>query len=199
MPEEAGGNPLENAAYCVVCRESIKVGARKCIHCDSYQDFRHFFGVSLTFFSMLLAFLSVGGLIATSIARIPKSETLVQVIKVETRLFEGIESTYVRLAIQNRGYAPSMVGNIVVRYESGNEATHSLANPSYYNIERTTGHHPDKSPALPVLMDPETISIVEVVFEGRPIQVEMASCRVEFTVSSMDSARSHALLCGMNP
>jgi hypothetical protein len=51
------GSPLE--ARCKVCREDIRVGARKCTHCDSYQDWRRLMGFSQSVLSLLVALVSV--------------------------------------------------------------------------------------------------------------------------------------------
>jgi hypothetical protein len=44
---------------CKVCGEAIKFAARKCIHCDSYQDWHAEIGMSSTMLSLLIALLSV--------------------------------------------------------------------------------------------------------------------------------------------
>jgi hypothetical protein len=44
---------------CLVCREDIQEGAKKCIHCDSYQDWRRYFSVGTVVLSLLIALFSV--------------------------------------------------------------------------------------------------------------------------------------------
>lgn len=51
--------PLQ--AVCRTCKETIKAGARKCIHCESYQDWRRFLAVGNTTLSLLVALASVLG------------------------------------------------------------------------------------------------------------------------------------------
>jgi hypothetical protein len=47
---------------CLVCCEEIQTGARKCIRCDSYQDWRRFLFFGNTLLSLLIAFLSVSAI-----------------------------------------------------------------------------------------------------------------------------------------
>jgi hypothetical protein len=44
---------------CPVCREPIKAGARKCVHCNSALDWRRFLGVSETTLALLVALVTV--------------------------------------------------------------------------------------------------------------------------------------------
>src|SRR5262245_16368653 len=44
---------------CTSCGEEIAASARKCIHCDSYQDWRRFFGFSSPVLALLVALVSV--------------------------------------------------------------------------------------------------------------------------------------------
>jgi hypothetical protein len=44
---------------CKVCGEEIRESARKCNHCDSYQDWRLNIGFSNTVLSLLVALCSV--------------------------------------------------------------------------------------------------------------------------------------------
>src|SRR5258708_30177036 len=44
---------------CVTCREKIERGAKICIRCNQFQDWRRFFGLSSTILSLLVALVSV--------------------------------------------------------------------------------------------------------------------------------------------
>lgn len=44
---------------CCVCREPIRESATKCIHCDSFQDWRRYFSVSTIVLTLLVALISV--------------------------------------------------------------------------------------------------------------------------------------------
>ena len=49
----------ESLSNCKVCKEQIKFGAKKCIHCDSYQDYRRYLTFSTVVLSLLVALISV--------------------------------------------------------------------------------------------------------------------------------------------
>jgi hypothetical protein len=44
---------------CIVCKESIKQGAQKCVNCDSFQDWRRYFSFGTVVLSLLVALFSV--------------------------------------------------------------------------------------------------------------------------------------------
>ncbi len=48
---------------CRTCCEEIADGAKKCTHCGSFQNYRRFFTISSTALSLLIALLSVSGLV----------------------------------------------------------------------------------------------------------------------------------------
>jgi hypothetical protein len=50
---------VSDAKPCKVCGEAIKRSARKCIHCDSYQDWHANIGMSTTVLSLLVALVAV--------------------------------------------------------------------------------------------------------------------------------------------
>ena len=47
------------ATRCIACRESIKQGARKCHHCDSFQDWRGRLNFTSSVLALLVALVSV--------------------------------------------------------------------------------------------------------------------------------------------
>ena len=60
MEEKAANAPAETKP-CKVCAEPINKLARKCIHCDSYQDWRANLTFSSTVLSLLVALTAVAG------------------------------------------------------------------------------------------------------------------------------------------
>ena len=54
---------------CRVCREKIKAGARKCIHCDSFQNWLSFVPVSSTILSLLVALVGVSSALIPQLQR----------------------------------------------------------------------------------------------------------------------------------
>jgi hypothetical protein len=71
-------DPVDTDVPCPICRELIKRGARKCIHCDSALDWRRWLGVSETTLALLVALVTVIGATAPRIAELftPKSSDL---------------------------------------------------------------------------------------------------------------------------
>jgi uncharacterized membrane protein len=60
MPENAPAPvATDGTKPCNVCGEAIKLAARKCIHCESYQDWHADIGMSSTVLSLLIALISV--------------------------------------------------------------------------------------------------------------------------------------------
>ena len=59
--DETNREPNDNESVpCLVCREAIRKGAKKCIHCDSYQGrLSHRLSLSSTMLSLLVALVSV--------------------------------------------------------------------------------------------------------------------------------------------
>lgn len=51
--------PAAEITSCRTCKEPIRVGAIKCIHCDSFQDWRGSLSLSSTILSLLVALVSV--------------------------------------------------------------------------------------------------------------------------------------------
>ena len=100
---------------CVVCREEISKGALKCTHCDSYQDWRRYFGVSTTALSLLIALISV-------------ATTFYQVVKFaapkrsEIRALEvRKERDYLQLAVTNTGNAVAIIRGGSLRVNRDNK------------------------------------------------------------------------------
>ncbi|MEH0154504.1 hypothetical protein V6R21_10195 [Limibacter armeniacum] len=44
---------------CKICKEEIKQGAKKCNHCDSFQDYRRYVNTSTTFLSLMVALVTI--------------------------------------------------------------------------------------------------------------------------------------------
>lgn len=51
--------PARHQKQCTTCGEEIAQSARKCIHCDSFQDWRRYLAFSSTVLALLVALLSV--------------------------------------------------------------------------------------------------------------------------------------------
>ncbi len=49
----------EKKQNCVTCKEKINAKALKCIHCDSYQDWRKYLNITNTSLTLIIALISV--------------------------------------------------------------------------------------------------------------------------------------------
>jgi hypothetical protein len=56
---QGGDQGARDTKPCRVCGEDIKFSAQKCIHCDSYQDWRVRLGIGSTVLALLVALVSV--------------------------------------------------------------------------------------------------------------------------------------------
>jgi hypothetical protein len=64
---QSTANDLEKApknSKCLVCKEDIRYGAKKCTKCESFQDWRRYFQFNIVVLSLLVALFSV---VATSV------------------------------------------------------------------------------------------------------------------------------------
>jgi len=59
VSEETAESTPPRETPCLVCREPIRIGAKKCIHCDSFLDWRRWLGISQTTLALLVALVSV--------------------------------------------------------------------------------------------------------------------------------------------
>jgi hypothetical protein len=106
MSEGIGPVAANYTKPCKVCGETIKLAAHKCIHCDSYQDWRANISFGNTFLALLVALISV-------------TTTAVPVIRYaftpdnSELLFSFQDSTEdsINVLISNTGSRPGSIGN----------------------------------------------------------------------------------------
>src|SRR5262249_50643423 len=91
---------------CVVCREPIRRSARKCIHCDSYQDWlRARLPVSTSVLSLLVA------LVTVSTAAVPVIEDAIKPRNSNLSFsFQGADDYSLAVIASNQGVRPGTVG-----------------------------------------------------------------------------------------
>ena len=103
---------------CRTCGEEIAASAQKCIHCDSYQDWRRFFAFSSPVLALLVALVSVATF-AVPIFRdllVPKDSHLVG-------SFQGFTDNEPVFVVSNSGNRAGTVGEAsiyVVELSEGN-------------------------------------------------------------------------------
>src|ERR1700739_2428297 len=97
-------NPVEITIPCRVCREPIKEGARKCVHCNSVLDWRGWLGISETALALLVALVSVVGATAPRLVEFltPKSSDTSLAIR-------QVYGQYLELVAWNHGHKNSQL------------------------------------------------------------------------------------------
>ena len=90
---------------CRVCGEDINITARKCIHCNSFQDWRVYLGLSTSVLSLLVALVSVVALSTPIIkdAIQPKNSQV-------TLKFQYYNRDTINLIMSNPGNRPGGIG-----------------------------------------------------------------------------------------
>jgi hypothetical protein len=58
-PKENHAETREQKGPCTTCLEPIWIGAKKCTHCDSYQDWRRFLNFSSTVLALMVSLVAV--------------------------------------------------------------------------------------------------------------------------------------------
>jgi len=59
QPDVDQASLAQSKARCVACMEPIAAGAKKCVHCGSYQNWRRFLNVGTGMLSLMVALISV--------------------------------------------------------------------------------------------------------------------------------------------
>jgi hypothetical protein len=104
MPDISIEPPSSKA--CRVCGEEIKAAARKCIHCDSFQDWRANLGISTTALSLVVALVSV---LATAIPIVRQAITPRDSNFLFS--FQGATKDAILAIVANRGARPGTVSS----------------------------------------------------------------------------------------
>ena len=100
-------------ATCVVCREEIKQDAKKCIHCDSYQDFRRWINISSVVLSLMIALLSVTAVTLPVL----KDFMLPPDAELNFSLVEKYDDyTWFRIAVSNSGTKAAVIKAVQLTY-----------------------------------------------------------------------------------
>lgn len=110
----------EEIIACRVCKEAIKKGATKCIHCESYQGLSRYFSFSAVVLSLLIALISV-----TS-ATIPQLVLLLTPQARPNVSFLRISNYEIHVAATNRGKHPAVFKNAVLQIISAGAETKNI-------------------------------------------------------------------------
>jgi hypothetical protein len=102
-----------NTTDCRVCKQEIKVGARKCIHCESYQDWRRHIGLGNNVLALLVALLSILTVLIPVIAKAFITEDAVISGSVIDVHIDPYKKRIIYLSVINSGNRPATIGTSV--------------------------------------------------------------------------------------
>ena len=89
---------------CRTCREPIKAGARKCVRCDSFQDWRRFLTLSTSALALIIALVSVISALGPGIVRMLSGDRSELVVSYIATVDEGL-----LLLASNKGTRPAVI------------------------------------------------------------------------------------------
>lgn len=97
--------PVGNA--CRVCKQPIALGAKKCIHCESFQDWRRYLNLSSTVLALIVALVSV---LSISFPIIKESFQIDN--SNITILYQSASDEFLTFIGSNSGKFPGGIGNV---------------------------------------------------------------------------------------
>jgi hypothetical protein len=161
---------------CVTCREPIRLGARKCIHCDSFQDWRGKLSLSTSVLAMVVALVSVVG------ATLPAWKAALTVHDSEVKIFfVGVSGLRLHVMMANSGDRPAGILKTWLLLKANNEyLTIASGGPSgeihenvnvMVNVSTNEKFRPDQ---------------IQNARNGCVLGIEVISFRGKKTVFSMD-------------
>ena len=157
---------------CRVCGEDIKLAARKCVHCESWQDLRgELLSASTTTLSLLVALISV----ATVAIPVVQKATASKDSSLEFA-FEVATDTEILILATNRGDRPGVVTGGFLDWTDGKTQGHLLLTVS----------RPEPSAAV---IDPAGTTLVSLrwihsrpaAWSGRPLHCSLTVSYSEFS------------------
>ncbi len=188
---------------CLVCREVIKPNARKCIHCNSFQNWRRFVSVSTTVLSLLVALVSVLSVgIPAVLTAMPKDTdieaSIIDVKKVaikDSNSGEPKEQAMVTIFLTNRGKKPGAVGRIDGEATlAGSDSPRKFENmgftdarqnlPADFDFAGTPEELPVAAPSGYPVIEAGQSKVIDVPLQG--CQIVPATISLDIEVMSFD-------------
>ncbi len=127
-PQDEPAQPQEQQVLvpCLTCREAIRAGAKKCIHCDSFQDWRGKLTVSSSVLALIVALVSVLG------ATLPAWKAALTPHDSDVKIFFiGLSGQRLHVMIANSGDRPAGILKTWLRLKQNNEyITIQMGGPS---------------------------------------------------------------------
>lgn len=125
MPETSAPVVASETKQCKVCGEAIKVVARKCIHCDSYQDWHADVSISSTVLALIVA------LVTALTAALPVLQRTLTANNSELSFsFQAATKEIISVLVTNQGVRPGSVvnhGSLSITPKDGKKVPYELA------------------------------------------------------------------------
>ena len=93
---------------CRSCKEEIKDGAIRCVHCDSYQDYRRYFRMSSSVLALLIALISVVTLATPVLEEALKPDDA----KLDFYFIGPMPSGHIMITVTNKGSEPAFFNKV---------------------------------------------------------------------------------------
>jgi len=166
MTDEA---PKPAKKECRVCAELIEGRALKCIHCDSYQDWRRHLGFGTTVLSLLIA------LVAVATPLIGAIEKFFHVSRAELRFsVQSAQAGVLTVLVTNDGERPGAIAQGTLSFPRGEGAYLRPLSPGGASLTPGGGS-----------------TLAHYAVEGRPQAFPNANenCKLSFMITGTDPTR----------
>lgn len=179
-PPPSGSGPtvpqgaIQATVPCLACRSQIPAGALKCVHCDSYQGWRRHLEISSLALSLLVALVSVSGIVVPALIKAvdrPASEVAAKLISIQPIEIRPLPSYAVGklryvlpivVLITNTGERPALVEKCVVSFRVAGEEANSVS----AQLELFQNRQGAATPlALPLKLEPGAFSPFRLLAE----------------------------------
>lgn len=169
------GMLIDVATRCRTCQHELPPRAKRCLKCDSFQDWRRFFSMGSVVLSLLIALFSVLGTILPVVVSIftpARSDVLFSLHSVTTNRVVVVST--------NQGSRPAIIQNAVFRVFDSHGSEQSVLNLKL----------PEETEELVVLPGSlriiPSVPTVSGVAAALPLLPENYRCVVEFSVIAFD-------------
>ena len=100
---------IKTAATCTTCREDIRIGAKRCVHCDSFQDWRRHLNFSHTVLALLIALFSITTILIPILEGFLKQE-----ISIVSLDFHGVHENMFSFIASNTGSKDGVIAEQIL-------------------------------------------------------------------------------------
>lgn len=171
---------------CVACKSEIEDGATKCVHCDSFQNWRRYLVFGNTVLALLVALISVSALaipVFINALHEERSDVRIRLVSI------GFPDT--KFWVWNTGDKPGLLLSVTLRSQFGSRACtfsdserkmkSAVIEPDHFNLYSFSVAECGYLANRPLSGETVTLAFKLVPYEGRPSTIVQ---RVTFTESA---------------